>query len=879
MGEITQEIIKLEGFKELCKCSKCNMINKPGEHPIIDIQGEISKNYNVSDIIKRLQNQLIRVKNRTLSGEYITIFCGYIDEVEVNESYEDSYNVEIRLIASSCKTDHKKYYRSYQDVQKNHKDIILQVANELTSANVQCDFHKDNPIGMPLIQYYETNWEFMKRVASECNEAILVDESSEILRIIIGAQKKAAKGIIKSSKYAMGVSEDYFKKKAFATNIDKYKFSYVEVETKDIYSVGDTVTFKGKTYIVCEKTSRLDGTELLFKYKLANEEYLYQKKYNNLLLAGCTIHGVVEKTANETLELNLELQDENNNTTKYPYEWVPETGNLMYCMPKVGTKVSLYFASASEKSAKAINCIRTNASSSGDGIYKKEEKTFATEHDNGMVLAPDFLLISSQQVNEKTNQLMMVDDEGTLAVSKNKVVFNAGVGIGCNTNKLFITAKGKINTSVCSGNVPVSYILQDQYLEMGSTTLAMLTTETKSDYKNINDAPMRKEFSWWDLAKNVAAGLLVVAAVTAAVAVTVATCGAAGPVIAGAVIGGAAAGTMAVGTMAYDDYKNGEVSDIKTFCGKVAVKTFVGAVTGAISGGTGSGVTAGTLSKGAALGIEFASSTAGVVVEDVSCNAIDGKDLTDGLGFDLAINTISFGLFDAGGLNYVGKKIAGTRPFRYVKDAVSNSAAGRGASRVFSSISNSASSAKRKIFGDVTDDTLGNVLEADRDAAKNILKNGAESGAATATRNELKSTTDELIHNVNSMRSQRNALLQAKRNTTNRAARRSIEAERAALKTQIKQARNTIVANQGEIVRYDALISSLGVQASKDTIKNSGKPLAKAFGYSYLKQVSGDYAKGKVVDTMKSGFEFVGEKLGIGAPNTKKVVDEINKKN
>ena len=90
MGEITQEIIKLEGFKELYKCSKCNMINKPGEHPIIDIQGEISKNYNVSDIIKRLQNQLIKVKNRTLSGEYITIFCGYIDEVEVNESYEDS---------------------------------------------------------------------------------------------------------------------------------------------------------------------------------------------------------------------------------------------------------------------------------------------------------------------------------------------------------------------------------------------------------------------------------------------------------------------------------------------------------------------------------------------------------------------------------------------------------------------------------------------------------------------------------------------------------------------------------------------------------------------------------------------------------------------
>lgn len=859
MGVITQEIIKLEGFKELYKCSKCNMVNKPGEHPVIEIQGEISKEYSVSDIIKRLQNQLIKVKNRASSGEYVTIFCGYIDEVEVNESYEDSYNVMIKLISSSCKVDHKKYYRSYQDVQKNHKDIILQVANDLTSANVQCDFHKDKPIGMPLIQYYETNWEFMKRVASECNEAILVDERSEILRIVIGAKKKASKGTIKSSRYSMGVSDSYFKKKAFANNVDKFNFSYVEVETKDIYSVGDTVTFDGHTYLICEKRSRLDGTELLFKYILASEEYLYQKEYNNLLLAGCTILGTVEKTSNETLELNLELQDENNNSTKYPYEWVPETGNLMYCMPKVGTKVSLYFASASEKSAKAINCIRTNASSSGDGIYKKEEKTFATEHDNGMVLAPDFLLIATQEVNEKTNQLMMVDDEGALAVTKNKIVFNAGVGIGCNTNNLFINAKGKINTNVCADKVPVSYILQDQYLQMGSKTLAMLTSKNITDYKNINDAPIRKDFSWWDLAKNIAAGLLVVAAVTAAVAVTVATFGAAGPVIAGAVIGGAAAGTIAVGTMAYDDYKNGEVSSMGKFCSKVAIKTFVGATTGAIGG------------AGAGLGVDFAASTAGVVIEDVSCNAIDGKDLTDGLGLDLAVNSITFGIFDAKLLNKIGHGIAGTRPFRYVKDAVSNSSVGRGASRVFESVSNSSvgrgasrvftsisdsvSSAKRRIFGDVTEDTYGNILEE---------------GIKTKEKQALADSTDELVHNVNSMKARRRSLLNQKRSTNNSALKREIEAQRADLKQQIKQTRTTIVANEDKIRDFDEQIASLNLPGSE-----GNRPLAKSIAYKFVKQTTEDIGKNVIMDKEK---EIIESKLEKG-PDIEKSVNDIKKYN
>ena len=129
------------------------------------------------------------------------------------------------------------------------------------------------------------------------------------------------------------------------------------------------------------------GEEILYTYILGNDTFFYEKQYNNTRFAGCTILGDVVSTSNETLQLDLSLRDEENSSCKYDYKWVPEAGNIMYCMPKAGTTVSLYFYNESEKSAVAINCIRTNG---GDGkVFSKEDKIFTTEHDKGFKLSED----------------------------------------------------------------------------------------------------------------------------------------------------------------------------------------------------------------------------------------------------------------------------------------------------------------------------------------------------------------------------------------------------------------------------------------------------------------------------------------------------------
>ncbi|MFQ8776468.1 MAG: hypothetical protein ACLR78_01970 [Roseburia sp.] len=57
---------------------------------------------------------------------------------------------------------------------------------------------------------------------------------------------------------------------------------------------------------------------------------------------------------------HLAIDTDQNAATAYFYQWVPDTGSVMYCMPEKGTTVSLYFPDEDERNAIAVSCIREN---------------------------------------------------------------------------------------------------------------------------------------------------------------------------------------------------------------------------------------------------------------------------------------------------------------------------------------------------------------------------------------------------------------------------------------------------------------------------------------------------------------------------------------
>ena len=100
-----------------------------------------------------------------------------------------------------------------------------------------------------------------------------------------------------------------------------------------------------------------------------------------------TALGEVLSTERETVRLKLDIDEGWNPGGPYPYTWRPETGNMMYCMPQVGTRVSLYFPNYDEQAAIAVNCVRTNGSSCAR-MSDPSRRSFVTEHGKEMNLYP-----------------------------------------------------------------------------------------------------------------------------------------------------------------------------------------------------------------------------------------------------------------------------------------------------------------------------------------------------------------------------------------------------------------------------------------------------------------------------------------------------------
>lgn len=72
-------------------------------------------------------------------------------------------------------------------------------------------------------------------------------------------------------------------------------------------------------------------------------------KFYNDIVSGMSLLGEVAKDDKEVVYVKLDIDEGEGGT--YPYPFRPETGNMMYCMPQVGTKVSLYFPNCDEKNA------------------------------------------------------------------------------------------------------------------------------------------------------------------------------------------------------------------------------------------------------------------------------------------------------------------------------------------------------------------------------------------------------------------------------------------------------------------------------------------------------------------------------------------------
>lgn len=573
-------------------------------HPTARLVCEIEKDFNTRVFLN--SDTMFHIEQRE---SHENLFTGYVDEVSIEERQKDYFILSLIVKAGSVLLDKKVHYRSYQEVSAMHADIIHKVAEEIPQVFVKSFVEEDRVIEKPLIQYGETNWEFIKRVASKRTEPVFVDEAEVEPKVYVGHLAGGSSDEFAGRCIGEGMSDRYYQMGDFSMGYGKSAYYYYKASSEKSYRVGQQVNFQNGKFYIFAKEAKLVQEEIQYTYKLVRDSYLRVPVSYNIQFAGATILGKIEETSGETMKLKLQLKDEKDSSVLYAYDWKPEVGNLMYCMPQKGTTVSLYFPSNNEQEAYAINCIRK----SGGRIFESSAKTFLTEDSKFMVMAPEAMHFCA--VPKQPNiysQLSIVDDMEMVLASSGGISLTTSKGIAMSgpTIDLFSSGKAAFGVgTVVEGQEKISWMIDNftATLEV-SPALLNVYAETVTRflifgavdgecYPVIMDVPEKSEVAVGALIRNAVIGVLVTAAVAAACvfalpavlgAVGVAA-GTASTIMMGATVGAVATGVFAIGEQTINDINRGEVTSAGETFLDMTFKTVTGAVEGAVTALMGGG--------------------------------------------------------------------------------------------------------------------------------------------------------------------------------------------------------------------------------------------------------------------------------------------------
>lgn len=635
-------------------------------HPTARLVCEIEKDFNTRVFLN--SDTMFHIEQRE---PHENLFTGYADEVSIEEQQKDYFILSLTLRAGSVLLDKKVNYRSCQNVSAMYADIVNKVAEEIPQVFVKCEIGEDKAIEKPLIQYGETNWEFIKRVASKRAEPVFVDEAEVEPKVYVGHLAGGSSGEFAGRCIAEGMSDRYYRMGDFSMGYGKSAYYYYKASSEKSYRVGQQVNFLNGKFYIFAKEAKLVQEEIQYTYKLVRDAYLRVPVFYNMQFAGATILGKIEETSGETLKLKLQLKDEKDSSDLYAYDWKPEVGNLMYCMPQKGTTVSLYFPSNNEQEAYAINCIRKG----GERVFEASAKTFLTEDSKFMVMAPEAMHFCA--VPKQPNiysQLSLVDDMEMVLASSGGISLTTSKGIAMSGPTIDLFSGGKAAFGVgtvaeveeqekiswmidnFTATLEVSPALLNVYAETVTRFLIFGAADGER-YPVIMDVPETSEVAVGALIRNAVIGVFVTAAVVAAcvfalpavlgfVGVATAT---ATTVATGAAIGAATTGVFAIREQWNKDKERGVVTTLSETFADMLFKT----VTGAIEGGA----TAFFGGKATKLGTKFLlnqASSAITTTGDVALNSVKGLiydeyyynlgDVADAYGKSIVDGAVSTGL-------------------------------------------------------------------------------------------------------------------------------------------------------------------------------------------------------------------------------------------
>lgn len=377
------------------------------------------------DVVKGVErlfqmDQRITVYMQNEAGEESIYFSGYLFEGEIENNIE-GYRLNIVLVDQTYCMDKDEKKRIFQDKAVTYREVIETVLKQY-ECTILSEKDLEQPIGKMIVQYHETDWEFLIRVASQIGAKIYGNYLSQESYLQIGEDNA---NVIELE----GFDEHLIRKAASEVDVDLEKtidedFLLYSCSLRQKNLFGKKVIFKNSTWYIWEQSSKHVKGEIIFSYTLCRKNLLQPNKKYNMTLVGVALDAEVKNVANDQVQV---LFTEDDLTKGDGYTWLPYStvysspdGTGWYCMPEKGDSVRVFFPNEDEKNAYTISSVH-QPKGAGSKRSDPDKKTISTKFGKIIELAPSTIKIS----NGDGMLLCISDEDGIIITSETDISLNA----------------------------------------------------------------------------------------------------------------------------------------------------------------------------------------------------------------------------------------------------------------------------------------------------------------------------------------------------------------------------------------------------------------------------------------------------------------------
>lgn len=415
------------------------------EHAKLNVSGIIPNDDLDKYVEIANENSYIKVSVKDDENNIKDLFQGMVTNIGIR-AINDVRNLEIEALSNTFAMDIERKSRSFQGENLTYTDIFNAVNSAYGDIQLVDNSSNGQTIEKIIVQFNETDWEFMKRLASHFNVKVLSECILPGIKYTIGRAEGTNEYNLEEFNYSInkGLKEYQVKLSNNNYELDDMNLITYEVRTTTILDLYNTIKFKDRTLYVYKCEEFVEEGILYCRYVLRDEKGMRIRRICNDKIAGMSLNAKILACQQDVVKLSLEIDgypSGDDNTVWLPYSTVFSSpdGTGWYCMPEVGDAIRLYFPDNEERNSYAISSVNLKSRD----VKRRSDpavKNIATKYGKEVIMRPGAVeIIANGQLFMK-----LTDEKGIEIVSDKKIMLDAKEDVVISGKTISVSGKDSV---------------------------------------------------------------------------------------------------------------------------------------------------------------------------------------------------------------------------------------------------------------------------------------------------------------------------------------------------------------------------------------------------------------------------------------------------